>query len=123
RASLPAAVHRAGDPAEEPVPDDRPRRRRPADEEGGRVGPWHASEPGNRHLRRARRRPGLDRGLPPAWPELRELLAVPRPGGASGGSARGAGRARLDPPGRAGYSGSGPQAATGVTLCATAQRA
>ena len=43
--------------------------------------------PGDRHLRRARRRSGVGRVLPPGRPGLRQLVAVPGPGGAAGGSA------------------------------------
>ena len=46
------------------------------------------SRPPRRHLRRARRRPSLDRVLPPRGPGLRELLAVPRPRGAARGGPR-----------------------------------
>ena len=37
------------------------------------------AEPQDRHLRRARRRPGVDRLLPRGWTRLRELLAIPGP--------------------------------------------
>ena len=45
-----------------------------------------AARPGpeDRHLRRARRRPGQHRLLPRGRARLRLLLAVPRPGGAAG---------------------------------------
>ncbi len=41
-------------------------------------------EPGARHLRRARRRPGVGHLLPPDRPGLRELLALPDPGSQAG---------------------------------------
>ena len=58
-----------------------------------RLAAWTGREakpgPQARHLRRARRRPGLDRLLPARGPRLRELLALPRADRAGG---RGAGR-------------------------------
>ena len=80
------------DPQDQPVPDARPRRRGPPDpaspsRRGARANP----EAGGGHLRRARRRPRQHRLLPRDRPELRQLLAVPRAGGAAGG---GAGRHR-----------------------------
>ena len=62
--------------------------------EKGRVSP---AEPQDRHLRRARRRPGVDRILRLGGARLRELLAVSSPGGAAGrgpGSTCGRRRAR-----------------------------
>ena len=44
-----------------------------------------------RHLRRARRRPGLDRVLPAGGAGLRLLQPIPRAGRATGGGAGGAG--------------------------------
>ena len=76
-----------------------------------------------RRLRRARRRPGLDRLLPQLGPGLRVLLAVPRAGGTRGG---GSGR---DPPRRRRRLVSGMRAAharvraglgAGVTACMAA---
>jgi pyruvate,orthophosphate dikinase len=49
-------------------------------EKGNKTRPWHQA----RHLRRTRRRPRLREVLPQARPDLRELLAVPRAGGAPG---------------------------------------
>ena len=57
---------------------------------GLQAGPQDASGPQARRLRRARRRPVVDSLLPEGRPELRELLAVPRAGGAAGGGAGGA---------------------------------
>ena len=54
--------------------------------------------PGDRHLRRARGRPGDDRLLPPDRPRLRELLAVPGAGGPPRGRPGGAGPAGLRRP-------------------------
>ena len=48
-----------------------------------------APRPQGRHLRRARRRPGLHRLLPPSRPRLRVLLGLPRAGRASGRRASG----------------------------------
>ena len=54
-----------------------------------------------RHLRRARRRPRLDRLLPPLRAGLRVVLALPGAGGAGGGGAGGGAAARRErPPGR-----------------------
>ena len=49
-----------------------------------------AAGPGDRHLRRARRRPGVGRVLPRAWVELRQLRARARADRAPGGGAGGA---------------------------------
>ena len=54
-------------------------------------GRGHAPRPRARHLRRARRRPGVDLQVRGDRPRLRVVLAVPRPGRAAG---RGPGRAR-----------------------------
>ena len=63
----------------------------------GRVGRARAqARPEARHLRRARRRPGLDRLLPHGRARLRELLAVPRADRARRGGA-GGDRPRADP--------------------------
>ncbi len=51
------------------------------------------ARPQARHLRRARRRPGVDPLLRERGARLRELLAVPRAGGPAGGGAGGAGGA------------------------------
>ena len=86
---------RARDRQEEPVRDDR---RRPASassceiavEKGRETRPGHQA----RHLRRARRRPGVDPLLRQGRARLRELLAVPRAGRAAGGGAGGARQVR-----------------------------
>ena len=52
-------------------------------------GPRDQARPEGGHLRRARRRPGVDPLLPPGRPRLRQLLAVPRAGGAARGGAGG----------------------------------
>ena len=89
RAQLPAQVRRRRHPALQPVPDDRPGRRGPADGHlrGGR--PQGPPGPRGRHLRRARRRPQLHRVVPPDRQQLRELLAVPCAGGPPGRRAGG----------------------------------
>ena len=74
-----------------PVPDDRLRRRRRPDEDRRREGPGDARRPEDRHLRRARRRPGLGQVLPQDRAELRELQPVPRADRPAGGGAGGAG--------------------------------
>ena len=56
RGQVPRQLRRAGDPAGQPVPDARPRRRGPADADGRRGGPRDPPGPRGRHLRRARRR-------------------------------------------------------------------
>ena len=50
-----------------------------------------AAGPEDRHLRRARRRPGLRQVLPQDRAELRELQPVPRADRPAGGGAGGAG--------------------------------
>ena len=70
-------------------------RRRPARRDRRDEGPRDAAGPQARHLRRARRRPGVDPVLREGRARLRELLAVPRAGGAAGGGAGGAGQRRL----------------------------
>ena len=79
RGRVPAQVRRGQDPARQPVPDPRRRGRR-ADEDRGRQGPGDAPRARGRDLRRARRRPGVDRQGRDDRPRLRRLLAVPRPG-------------------------------------------
>ena len=71
------------------VCDLRRRRHRPAGRHRREEGPRDAQGPQARHLRRARRRSVVGALLPQGGPRLRELLAVPRAGGAPG---RGAGR-------------------------------
>ena len=68
-----------------------PGRRGRADEDGRGEGPQDAREAEDRHLRRARRRPGQREVLPPHRAELCELLAVPRADRPDGGGAGGAG--------------------------------
>ncbi len=59
------------------------------------------TRPEGRHLRRARRRSGIDRLLPRDGARLRVLLGLPRAGGAAGGGAGGDPRqARRDGPRR-----------------------
>ena len=66
-------------------------RRGPAGRDRHRARPQDAAGPQGRHLRRAGRRPRDGQVLPPRQDGLRELLAVPPPGGAP---RRGAGRHR-----------------------------
>ena len=61
----------------EPVREHRHRRRRRAGPDRRRAGPRDQPRPQDRRLRRARRRPGLDRLLRQVGPRLRQLLAVP----------------------------------------------
>ncbi len=93
RRQVPPAVHQRGigDLAGRPVRDARPERRGPAGRDRHRARPQHAAGPQGRHLRRAGRRPRDGQVLPPREDGLRELLAVPPPGGAP---RRGAGRHR-----------------------------
>ena len=58
---------------------------------GVEQGPADAAGSEDRHLRRARRRPGVDPLLREGRARLRQLLAVPRAGRAPGGGAGGAG--------------------------------
>ena len=81
---LPLYVSRGqGDLAGRPVRDARPGGRRPARGDRHRARPQHPARPQGRHLRRARRRPRERQVLPPRRHGLRELLAVPHPGGAA----------------------------------------
>ena len=93
-----AAVHRDEDRRPQPVRDDRQARRGLARAARGVGRPRGQAGPQARHLRRARRRPGLDRLLPARRARLRELLALPRAdrprGGRPGGDRRGLRRAR-----------------------------
>ena len=57
--------------------------------DGVREGPQGPAGHQARHLRRARRRPVVGALLPQGGAQLRERLAVPRPGRPSGGGARG----------------------------------
>ena len=70
----------------DPVPVARHHGRRPACRDGRQEGPPHPQEPEGRHLRRARRRPGVDRLLPPQRARLCKLLAVSRANRPPGGS-------------------------------------
>ena len=76
RRVLPADVHREGDPAGGPVREPRPGRRGGARRDRDRARPADEPEAEGRRLRRARRRPALDRVLPPRRPRLRLLLAL-----------------------------------------------
>ncbi len=87
RGRLPAQVRRRQDPALQPVPIARHRRRRRGDADGGREGSRRAAQPRDRHLRRARRRSGVDRVLRRDRAELRQLLTIPRAGRPTGGGA------------------------------------
>ena len=78
RGQDPRAVHREQGLRPLAVRDARHARRRPAAADGRVAGPQDEARAQARHLRRARRRPGLDRLLPQLGAELRVLLAVPR---------------------------------------------
>ncbi len=101
RGRLPAQVRRGRghpgrgqalpDPGREPLPDPRRRHRR-RDADGRGQGPLGAPEPQGRHLRRARWRPRVDPQVRAHRPQLRLLLAVPRPRGAARGGTGGHGR-------------------------------
>ena len=56
-----------------------------------KLGRKHSPRPQGGHLRRARRRPDVDRVLPPDRPQLRLLLAVPGAGGSPRGGPGGPG--------------------------------
>ncbi len=94
RGQVPALVSQGRDVRARPVPVDRPEGRRPAGADGRRERPLGAPRHQARHLRRARRRSGVDRLLPPGRARLRELLAVPGADRPAGG---GAGRDRRRP--------------------------
>ena len=90
---LPGRLHRQGHLREGPVRLARPGGRRRAGADGRRARPRGARRHQARHLRRARRRSGLDRLLRRRRPRLRQLLALPRPHrpprrGAGGAEAR-----------------------------------
>ena len=91
---VPAAVPRGRRDRAQPVREHRRRRRRRA-RAHRRPSAARSARPGPqaRHLRRARRRSGLGRVLPPGRPRLRLVLAVPRADRAPGGRPRGARRA------------------------------
>ena len=91
RGEVPDPVPRGRRARAEPVRGARCRRGRRPDADRGRAGPGREAGDQARHLRRARRRPALDRLLRGAPPRLRQLLAVPGPAGAP---RRGAGDAR-----------------------------
>ena len=80
-----------------PLPAARRAGRGEAHEDRGGAGQKGAAQPQDGHLRRARRRAELGQVLPQAGPQLRELLALPGHGGASGrgpGGDRGKGEER-----------------------------
>ncbi len=87
---VPARLCRAGHPAQGPVRLDRHRGRRRAGAHRRRAGPRHPAGPQARHLRRARRRPRLDRLLRGGRPRLRLLQPLSRAGGPPGSRAGGA---------------------------------
>ena len=76
----PVRLHREGHLRGRSVRVDRSRGRRRAGAHRHRARPQGAARPQGRHLRRARRRPGLDRLLPRDGARLRVLLGVPRAG-------------------------------------------
>ena len=78
--------------AREPVRHGGQARRRAPDAHRLRGGQGRQPEAAPRHLRRARRRPGLGRVLPPDRPGLRELLAVSGRDRTAGGGPSGRGR-------------------------------
>ena len=78
-------LHGAQDHRPLAVRDDRQAGRRLARAARGVGRARGAAGPQARHLRRARRRPGLDRVLPHGRARLRVVLAVPRPDRARGG--------------------------------------
>ena len=89
RAGVPAGLSRARDRRDEPVRDDRRARGRRARRDRDRARPRGEAVAEAGRLRRAWRRPGQHRVLPPRRARLRELLSVPRPdrqgrGGAGG---------------------------------------
>ena len=85
-------VRRKGRPRRRSVPEHRRQRRRRADSRRHRTRPSHQPGPGNRHLRRTRRRPRQRRVLLQGRHGLRQLLAVPRAHRTSG---RRAGRCQV----------------------------
>ena len=72
-------LHGQGAPAHRPVREYRYGRRRRTDQDRRRTRPGGSARPQARHLRRARRRSGLDRLLRDGATRLRVLLAVPHP--------------------------------------------
>ena len=89
---LPAALRGAGDREEQSVRHASTRAGvGVAHGDRGRARPQNAAGHQARHLRRARRRSRLGEVLPQAGLELRELLALPRAGGAPRGRPGGAG--------------------------------
>jgi pyruvate,orthophosphate dikinase len=84
-------------PGDQPVQHHRRRRRRRADAGRHPPRPIGPRQHEHRHLRRTRRRPGIDRSLPRHRPRLRQLLPTPRPrrppgrgsGGTKGSDVRG----------------------------------
>jgi hypothetical protein len=76
---FPERLYRQGHLREGPLRQPRPGRRRRPDPHRRRTRPGGSARREARHLRRTRRRPGLDRVLRVGRVGLRELLAVPRP--------------------------------------------
>src|SRR5207244_10499594 len=74
-------------------------RRRPADEDRRRRRPQNSSRHGDRHLRRAWGRPGVDQVLSHARAELRQLLAISCAGSEARGGPGGDGDERKRPVG------------------------
>ena len=91
RGQDPRALHRREDPRPLAVRDDRHPRDRPAAADGRVARAQGPAEAEARRVRRARRRPRLDRLLPQLGDRLRLVLALPRTGGAR---RRGPGRDR-----------------------------
>ena len=81
----------AGALAARPVPIARHDGRRPAGRDGRQEGPLGEEGPQVRHLRRARRRSGLDQVLPEGRPGLRVVQPVPRADRPARGGPSGAG--------------------------------
>ena len=76
----------------QPVREHRRTGRRPPDHDRGRARSFDAAEHQARHLRRTRRRSGVDRVLSSRGARLRELFAAARADCASGGGASGVAR-------------------------------
>ena len=72
-------VRREGHPGARSVPGAGPGGRRRGGGDGRAARPHHQAGPEDGHLRRARRRPVVDRVLLPGGDELRLLLPLPRP--------------------------------------------
>ena len=102
RGEVPDPLPRGRCARAEPVRGARRRRRRRSDADRRRARPGSEAGDQARHLRRARRRPALDRVLRGAPARLRQLLAVPRPArpprGGPGDAGRGPARRSTPPP-------------------------